>query len=768
MRLLYQTNTNEYGLTKDYRVDEPIPPYAILSHTWLANAMEPTYTDLSEGKGQEKPGYEKIRFCGEQSRRDNLSYFWIDTCCINKENKAEESHSINSMFKWYRDSAKCYVYLEDVSSSCIDTSNGHVTHSWDSEFWKSKWFSRGWTLQELLAPRIVQFFSRERVLLGDKNSLQMQLHAITAVPISALQGIRLHQFNPDDPFQWMNRRETTVAEDKVYSLLGIFDIKLSLSYGEGELKARERLWEAINMRRICIQDLCITDPWHDKKRIEENKGGLLRDSYYWILKTSEFQQWRSTWQCSLLWIKGDPGKGKTMLLCGIIDQLNTTTFNTNLLSFFFCQAIDARINNAVAILRGLLFMLIDQQPSLALYVQEKYDRVGKALFNDINAWAALSEIFIKILQDPSLKDVCLIIDALDECVTGLPELLKLIVRASSVISRVKWIVSSRNWPSIERDLETTRQKVRLSLELNEKSVSSAVVVYIKTKVDWLAQANNYDNDTRKAVEDYLLSNACGTFLWVALVCQELGGISGWEAEDRVKEFMEKEFPPGLDPLYRRMLYQLRSSRNAKLCNDILAVASVARRPITLDELTSFISLPARISGNSKALVDIIALCGSFLTLQERNVTFIHQSAKDFLVQKASNEVYPLKIEHTHYTIFSQSLQVMSRTLRRDIYNLRTPGFSIHQVEQPNPDPLSSARYSCVYWIDHLIDCNPTRETSNVLKDGTIEKFLCNTYLYWLEALSLCRSLPEGITSLANLRMLLQVTILFSSYFNIEY
>jgi hypothetical protein len=167
-----------------------------------------------------------------------------------------------------------------------------------------------------------------------------------------------------------------------------------------------------------------------------------------------------------------------MLLCGVINELTKLTADTNILSFFFCQATDARINNATAVLRGLIYLLVVQQPTLILHVRKKYDHVGEKLFQDANAWFALSEIFANILQDPSLKSTCLIIDALDECITDLPKLLKFIVQKSSAYSHVKWIVSSRNWPSIEKDLDTATQKVRLRLELNEKSVSAAVTTYV--------------------------------------------------------------------------------------------------------------------------------------------------------------------------------------------------------------------------------------------------------------------------------------------------
>lgn len=502
----------------------------------------------------------------------------------------------------------------------------------------------------------------------------------------------------------------------------------------------------------CVQSLRITDPHDDKSRIEQAKGGLLTGSYCWVLDNDDFRQWRHNQDSRLLWIKGDPGKGKTMLLCGIIDELTKSIPNTTIVSFFFCQATDARINNATAVLRGLIFLLVRHQPSLISHVRQRYDQAGKQLFEDANAWEALSKIFTSILEDPHLQSTYLVIDALDECTGDLSRLLNFIAKTSSTYSNIKWIVSSRNWPNIEKDLLDATQKVRLCLELNEESVSAAVANYIQSKVDLLAKQNQYDNDTRDAVRAHLSSNAYGTFLWVALVCQELASISGWEAEE-----MLTAFPPGLDALYERMMSQICSSRNSKLCKNILAVVSVVRRPITLDELPSLVDMPPRCSGSREVLAEIVGLCGSFLTLRDHTIAFVHQSAKDFLVQKASREIFPSGIQHIHRSIFSRSLRVLANILRRDIYGLSAPGFPIDQVKQPNPDPLAPARYSCVYWIDHLSECDPTRDEVE-----SIDRFLRRSYLYWLEALSLLRMMSGGVIAIGRLKGLLVSTELLNT------
>jgi hypothetical protein len=124
-----------------------------------------------------------------------------------------------------------------------------------------------------------------------------------------------------------------------------------------------------------------------------------------------------------------------MLLCGIINELERST--PGLLSFFFCQGIDLRINNATAVLRGLIFLLVKQQPSLASHLQKKYDEAGPSIFQDANAWVTLSVVFTDMMQDLDLEITCLIVDALDECVTDLPKLLDLIVHTSESSARVK-------------------------------------------------------------------------------------------------------------------------------------------------------------------------------------------------------------------------------------------------------------------------------------------------------------------------------------------
>lgn len=251
MRLLQVDENGQFSLTRD-NVDN-IPPYAILSHTWGGDDDEVTFQDLTQGLRETKPGYRKLRFCGQQAARDGLQYFWVDTCCINKSNNTELSEAINSMFRWYSRAAKCYVYLSDVSTNGHDQT-GVSSPPWEPAFRSSRWFTRGWTLQELLGPPSVEFFCSSGNRLGDKMSLKRQIHDITGIAAPALEGTPLSEFSVEERMSWAKSRQTKREEDRAYSLLGIFEIYMPLIYGEGSESAFRRLYDEISKNSRPSQD----------------------------------------------------------------------------------------------------------------------------------------------------------------------------------------------------------------------------------------------------------------------------------------------------------------------------------------------------------------------------------------------------------------------------------------------------------------------------------------------------------------------------------
>ncbi|EXJ69306.1 uncharacterized protein A1O5_07342 [Cladophialophora psammophila CBS 110553] len=233
MRLLEYHNNTTFRFV-DESPTEDTSRYAILSHTWGKDTEEVTFEDISTGSGQAKAGYQKLIFCAKQASKDGLRYFWVDTCCINKPNHTELSEAIISMFRWYHEATVCYGYLSDVE----------IGQFWESSFRKSRWFTRGWTLQELLAPRSVEFYSKEGEHLGSKRSLEQQVHEATGIPVEALRGSPMSNFSVDERMLWAANRQTKRKEDKAYSLLGIFGVYMPFLYGEGDY-AFTRLEEAI-------------------------------------------------------------------------------------------------------------------------------------------------------------------------------------------------------------------------------------------------------------------------------------------------------------------------------------------------------------------------------------------------------------------------------------------------------------------------------------------------------------------------------------------
>jgi hypothetical protein len=431
-----------------------------------------------------------------------------------------------------------------------------------------------------------------------------------------------------------------------------------------------------------------------------------------------------------------------MLVCGILDNLKMSISGSNSLSFFFFQATDSRINNATSVLRCLIRQLVDDHPSLISHILKRFDE-----YEDRNSWYTLSQIFTDILEDQVMPSTFLVIDGLDECQAGLSDLLHKIMQDWSLYSHVKWLVSSRNWPNIRERLDTAEQ---LSLELNAESVSTAVGLYIDYKVCELARLKKYNDETHKDVQKYLCDNAKGTFLWVATVCQYLETVQ-WDPLAKMKIF-----PPGLDPLYQRMMQEIRESEEDELCWEILGFMAAAYRPIMLRELASFSEVLVDHSNDSEALEKAISLCGSFLTVGEETVYFVHQSAKDFLTKKAFDELFPSGIELVHHIIFSRSLSNLGQALRRDIYSLRNPGFPIDKVKRPQPDPLGAVQYSCIFWVDHLHDARHIAAANQSQDCDKINRFLREKYLYWLEALSLQRSMAQGVRSMSKLEDLVQV------------
>ncbi|RYP69892.1 hypothetical protein DL771_005835 [Monosporascus sp. 5C6A] len=250
MRLLRTVESSPGRFEIHYFQDDSIPKYVILSHAWGEGEM--TFQDMEAGHGQSKKGFEKLKNCCSYAEADGFEYVWIDTCCIDKTSSAELSGAINSMYHWYQNAERCYAYLADVSSK--------------SDFTSSRWFTRGWTLQELIAPSAVIFLDQHWQRLGTKTSLRQAVSGSTKIPANILLGDDLETASIAQRMSWAAKRQTTRVEDRAYCLLGIFGVNMPLLYGEGE-RAFTRLQEEI----MKISDDHSLFAW----RSDDDCGGLL-------------------------------------------------------------------------------------------------------------------------------------------------------------------------------------------------------------------------------------------------------------------------------------------------------------------------------------------------------------------------------------------------------------------------------------------------------------------------------------------------------------
>jgi WD40 repeat protein len=354
----------------------------------------------------------------------------------------------------------------------------------------------------------------------------------------------------------------------------------------------------------------------------------------------------------------------------------------------------------------------------------------------------MSAVFEDLLKEQK-STVYLLVDALDECKVDLEKLLRFIAKTISMPSvKVKWIVSSRSMDHVEQILDFHHQANQVSLELHADCISNAIGTYINYKVSHLGIINQ-DQRLQEQVRNKLSQKSDGTFLWVALVIEELRKC---KFADEILGALE-DIPAGLTGLYTQMIEQIHQLRNRPrdVCIMLLSMAVVAYRPLHLSEICHLIEKKRK-----EEVETAVGLCGSFLTIRDDYVYLIHQSAKDFLDDNnAATSILP-KHPEVHRKMYTRSREALSTRLRRDIYCLNNPGLSASEIaaRRPNPNPLFDLRYSCTYWLDHFLDSVPP-ESPEAL-DNQVSDFFKQHFLHWLEGLGLTGKLRHGIISLKKL------------------
>jgi hypothetical protein len=578
MRLLKIGANGSFSLVEF--TGDVVPPYAILSHTWGADAEEVTFHEVTAGLGQHKSGYRKLVFCATQALQDGLQYCWVDTCAIDKSSSAELTEAINSMFRWYQEAAHCYVYLSDIF---LGTSSQHTP-----QIENSTWFRRGWTLQELLAPKSVRFYSAEGTLLGSRASLLHEVQAATGICSSALQGEPLHQFSIETRLSWAEGRVTKRAEDAAYCLLGIFDVNLPLIYGEGRRKAFIRLHREIqelirsqtyppyqvpsDTSRATpsqgaskdIRGLSFVEP-SSLQHIEDSTQNFLDSLHYngleerqhqvqeaqigtyeWILypplensaSGNSFTQWLSSplETKRIYWICGKPGSGKSTIMRFIHDNIDVRhhlepwTCNKIIFKaqYFFWNPGSEMQKSIVGLLRALLYQLVSQLRShRPMLIPELVDRAlwmaNSTADNAAVHWIQrdLQITLHKVLRCiQTFGTVFFLIDGLDE-LSGTDEtrdeLLHYLFEMAN-LTHVKICLSSRPWNSF-RDAFQDYPYIRLE-DVTHNDIKLFIEAQLSSQVRFRHMLHHQQHSAEHLMEG-ISERASGVFLWVRLVVRQL-------------------------------------------------------------------------------------------------------------------------------------------------------------------------------------------------------------------------------------------------------
>ncbi|KAG5782101.1 hypothetical protein H9Q73_004278 [Fusarium xylarioides] len=517
-------------------------------------------------------------------------------------------------------------------------------------------------------------------------------------------------------------------------------------------------------RDECLNELLSTNSQNDKAQIELDKGGLFKEVCQWFLDSPSFKKWKGEINGGLLWVMGDPYTGKTMMLCGIIDELISSTKlsskeSDTLLTFAFFLTPGSNstgsCTTALAVFCRLICLLVVQQPQLISHVRAKYTEIGSKLYNDSSYCSDAAGVLENMLKDVKAQKVYLVIDALDQCETDLDKLLHFITKCEA--SSVKWLLSSSKSSSIGMVLRHHRFLVTEDLmsASNALHVSRAVSAYINHVTPELHCVLE-DHDLDAKIRQRLEKGPTGSFLWVSQIVQELRQVdTSWGVES-----VFTQTPKSLEKFYLTALERILCTKGdtASHCGRVLATVRTASKPLYLGELGVLSRLPRTMSGDIKSITKAVHLCGFLLKVQDDGtVVFIHPSAREFVAGIHSYETtwhpespFWSTVKASHLHLLTACLDIMSENLRRDMYNLKQPDVSIHSIKSPSPNPLAALRYSIVHWADHL-EPAALEDTAicgqAVAYHYHIHDFLKINIMFWIEALSLCGQIPGGMRAL---------------------
>lgn len=451
----------------------------------------------------------------------------------------------------------------------------------------------------------------------------------------------------------------------------------------------------------CLQALFITDPATDRAKLINSKGELVQGTCDWIAQKQTFVEWRAS-DGGLLWISGGPGLGKTMLSIYLIEYLSscilfTDEGKTHYSTYFFCDAKDNTRNNAVAIIRGILFQLVEQKKELIGHILPSYEVQREQLFSQ-NSFETVWKFFIAMVNDLGDSQATCVLDGLDECEpTSLELLLKNLKKITNTLPRLKILVLSREYPQYIGASLGQFPKIRLDPDAKTE-INRGLQQYISTRVAELSESKQYPNQLANYVKQSLTEKSAGTYLWVSFTVKDLQSMEISEVEESLNKF-----PQGLDALYERILQQIESTQRG-LILDILRWCTFAVRPLSLNELATALKIQSTgLLDSTTILRGKLAYCGHFLSITDDTATLVHHSAYDFLTRQIPNSE-----EMPWFSLSNVELEQsrLASTCIAYFHGVYSKDKDVFQVETVEDDAQRKLRYpffdyASRQWTEHF-------------------------------------------------------------------
>ncbi|KAF9767226.1 hypothetical protein IL306_000228 [Fusarium sp. DS 682] len=660
------------------------------------------------------------------------------------------------MFTWYRNAARCYVYLWDVSVGPSFLSTTHQpppTHLWESDFRKSRWFTRGWTLEELLAPNSVEFFAKEGVRLGDKSSLESIIHEVTSIPVTALRGASLTSFSVEERLRWTENRQTKRKEDKAYCLLGIFGVSMNHRYGEGD-EAFERLRRKIESKSYLLSKLPVAKQAAFNSLHNQHEPICLKDTRLEIL--NHIRTWvEGDDGRSVFWLNGIAGTGKSTIARTIAriyyDQGHLGG------SFFFSKGGGelSKANKLATTLAGQLAAGMSEPRRHISEAIAKQEDIMEHSFRD--QWKQLIiDPLSKIPVHSAEAPILIVIDALDECdnENDIRAIIKILVTAGTLKNlRLRILITSRPETPIRHGFNQMSEGEREVFVLEDISpdvINQDISLYFTDQLKTFREEREFDNDWPDSrTIGRLVENASGLFIWAATACRficEARKIS--TIKERMKMLIHGFSSGGgpekkLDQIYTAVLQHFVQGATDDereelyfMLRQVIGAIAILYSPLAMEPLSRLLNLHLRdVQETLNDLHTIFYIPKHSSGQDPRPIRLHHPTFRDFLLNKDRCTDFNFFIDdkQTHRAMGNHCLALMSKMLHKNMCDLDSPDTLVETLEASRiTDKIPpDLQYACLYWVEHY------RQSGIHLSDGDrVNQFFKQYFLYWIEAMNL--------------------------------